>query len=85
MVLGPLAELQRTRVLQSDLIWTDDTHVTVLSGKAPGSTRARFWAYISEGAAPYSVYDFTMSRARDGPAAFLKGAIAPMPEISADF
>jgi transposase len=72
MVLGPLAELQRTRVLQSDVIWTDDTHVTVLSGKAPGSIRARFWAYISEGAAPYSVYDFTMSRARDGPAAFLK-------------
>ena len=72
MVLAPLAELQRTRVLQSDVIWTDDTHVTVLSGKAPGSTRARFWAYISEGAAPYSVYDFTMSRARDGPAAFLK-------------
>ena len=47
-----LAELQRTRALQSDVIWTDDTHVTVLSGKAPGSTRARFWAYISEGAAP---------------------------------
>jgi transposase len=72
MVLAPLAELQRTRVLQSDLIWTDDTHVTVLSDKTSGSTRARFWAYISEGAAPYSVYDFTMSRARDGPAAFLK-------------
>src|SRR5512135_1495237 len=72
MVLGPLAELQKTLVLQSDLIWTDDTHVTVLSGKAPGSTRARLWAYISEGAAPYSVYDFTMSWARDSPAAFLK-------------
>jgi hypothetical protein len=71
-VLTPLAELQRTRVLQSDLIWTDDTHVTALSDKTPGSTRARFWAYISEGAAPYSVYDFTMGRARDGPAAFLK-------------
>jgi transposase len=72
MLLDPLAELQRTRVLQSDVIWTDDTHVMVLGGKNPGSTRARFWAYISEGAAPYSVYDFTMSRARDGPAAFLK-------------
>jgi transposase len=72
MVLAPLAELQRTRVLQSDLIWTDDTHVTALSDKTPGSTQARFWVYISEGAAPYSVYDFTMSRARDGPAAFLK-------------
>jgi transposase len=72
MLLDPLAELQRTRVLQSDVLWTDDTHVMVLGGKNPGSTRARFWAYISEGAAPYSVYDFTMSRARDGPASFLK-------------
>src|SRR5271166_1562967 len=72
ILLDPLAELQRTLVLQSDVIWTDDTHVMVLGGKKPGSTRGRFWAYISEGAAPYSVYDFTMSRARDGPAAFLK-------------
>jgi transposase len=72
ILLDPLAELQRTLVLQSDVMWTDDTHVMVLGGKKPGSTRGRFWAYISEGAAPYSVYDFTMSRARDGPAAFLK-------------
>jgi len=71
-VLAPLAELQRKRVLQSDLIWTDDTHVTTLSDKTPGSTKARFWVYISGDVAPYSVYDFTMSRARDGPAAFLK-------------
>ena len=39
----------------------------------PGSVKARFWAYIGGDAAPYSVYDFTMSRARDGPAAFLEG------------
>ena len=72
ILLDPLAELQRTLVLQSDVMWTDDTHVMVLGGKKLGSTRGRFWAYISEGATPYSVYDFTMSRARDGPAAFLK-------------
>ena len=39
----------------------------------PGSVKARFWAYIGDDAAPYSVYDFTMSRARDGPASFLEG------------
>ena len=33
VLLGPLADLQRTLVLQSDVIWTDDTHVTVLGGE----------------------------------------------------
>lgn len=70
--LAPLAELQRKRVLESDILWTDDTHVTALGGDKPGSTKARFWVYIGGDTAPYSVYDFTMSRARDGPAAFLK-------------
>jgi transposase len=70
-LLGPLAELQKTLVLQSPVLWTDDTHVTVLGGELPGSTKARFWAYIGDAEHPYTVYDFTMSRARDGPATFL--------------
>jgi hypothetical protein len=44
--------------------------VTVLGGEQPGSTKGRFWVYISH-AFTYSVYDFTMSWSRDGPAAFL--------------
>jgi transposase len=72
-LLKPLAELQKVRVLESAVIWTDDTYVITLGGKAPGSTKARFWAYIGDARHPYSVYDFTMSRSRDGPAAFLKG------------
>jgi transposase len=59
-------------VLQSPVLWTDDTPVTVLGGKLFGSCTGRFWAYIGDAQHPYSVYDFTMSRARDGPAAFLK-------------
>jgi transposase len=70
-VLGPLAELQKILVLRSPVIWTDDTPVTVLGGGEPGSTRGRFWVYIGDAEHPYSVYDFTMSRSRDGPAAFL--------------
>jgi transposase len=70
-LLGPLAELQKTRVLQSPVVWTDDTHVLVLGGAKPGSTKGRFWPYIGDAEHPYSVYDFTMSRARDGPARFL--------------
>jgi transposase len=70
-VLGPLAALQRDLVLDSPVIWTDDTHVTVLGGDEPGSTTGRFWAYIGDDDHPYTAYDFTMSRSRDGPAAFL--------------
>jgi transposase len=73
LVLKPLAELQRTLVLQSPLLWTDDTPVTVLGGKQLGSSTGRFWAYIGNAQYPYSVYDFTVNRGRDGPAAFLEG------------
>jgi transposase len=72
VVLKPLAELQKTLALQSPILWTDDTPVTVLGGKEPGSSTGRFWVYIGDAEHPYSVYDFTMSRSRDGPAAFLK-------------
>jgi transposase len=72
LVLQPLAELQKSLVLQSPILWTDDTPVTVLGGKQPGSSTGRFWVYIGDARYPYSVYDFTMSRARDGPAAFLE-------------
>jgi transposase len=71
-LLKPLADLQKTLVLQSPVLWTDDTPVTVLGGETPGSTQGRFWVYIGDAEHPYSVYDFTMSRGRDGPATFLK-------------
>jgi len=70
-VLAPLAELQKTLVLQSPVIWTDDTPVTVLGTEKPGSTKGRFWVYIGDAFHPYSAYDFTMSWSRDGPAAYL--------------
>jgi transposase len=71
-VLEPLAELQRSLVRQSPVLWTDDTWVTVLGGKPRGSFKGRFWAYIGDDQHPYSVYDFTVNRGRDGPASFLK-------------
>ena len=67
----PLYELQRQRVLQSTVMWTDDTSVTVLGG-LQGSFEGNFWTYIGH-EQPYSVYDFTTSRTRDGPARFLRG------------
>ena len=71
-LLRPFYERQKELVLQSPVIWTDDTPVTVLVGGQQGSRKGRFWTYIGE-QQPYSVYDFTESRVRDGPAKFLRG------------
>lgn len=71
-LLRPLYDLQRKLVLQSSLMWTDDTPITVLGGPK-GSFRGHFWVYIGDKDCPYSVYDFTNSHSRDGPARFLQG------------
>ena len=71
-LLRPLYQRQKELVLQSPVLWTDDTPVTMLTGGKDGSRQGRFWTYIGK-EYPYSVYDFTESRARDGPAQFLAG------------
>jgi transposase len=70
-LLRPLYQRQKELALQSSVLWTDDTPVTVLSDGPEGSRTGRFWTYIAD-EHPYSVYDFTESRARDGPASFLR-------------
>jgi transposase len=71
-LLRPLYERQKELLLQSPVLWTDDTPVTLLSPGQAGSRTGRFWTYIAD-EYPYSVYEFTESRARDGPASFLRG------------
>ncbi len=70
-LLRPLYDLQCELVLQSSVMWTDDTPITVLGG-LEGSFKGYFWIYIGDRQHPYSVYDFTNSRSRDGPASFLE-------------
>jgi transposase len=70
-ITRPLYELMVRRVLQSHVICTDDTIMPML---APQKTRkARMWVYGGDEHNPYNVFDFTLSRSRDGPATFLKG------------
>jgi hypothetical protein len=69
--LQPLAEQMRRWVLQSELLWTDDTPVPLIIDG--GTQQARFWTYLGDASHPYDVYDFTTSRKRDGPATFLRG------------
>ena len=60
-------------IRQSKVIHTDDTSVPLLDPVIGRARQARFWAYIGDAAYPYSIYDFTDSRKRDGPTTWLKG------------
>ena len=70
-LVKPLYDRMIQRVLGGHVIHTDDTVMPML---APGKTKqARMWVYVGDEANPYNVFDFTVSRSRDGPAEFLKG------------
>ena len=94
-VIRPLVEFFKETILQSGLLGTDETRVTLLLPKEipeprgdPKSDRihevfseaaaagkrsvsGRMWAYRSM-TVPLNVFDFTVSRHRDGPVAFLE-------------
>jgi hypothetical protein len=69
-LVKPLYDRMVQRVLGSHFICTDDTVMPML---ALGKTKqARMWIYLGDPANPYNIFDFTLSRSRDGPAMFLK-------------
>ncbi len=71
-ILEPLYRLMIERVRSSAVIHTDDTPVPVLDPALPKTRTARFWVYCGDWRNPYTVYDYTTSRKRDGPASFLE-------------
>lgn len=69
----PLVDRMKHLVLESKVIHTDDTSIKMLE-PGHGTTRTcKFWPYLGDWLHPYAVYDFTLSRERDGPAQFLAG------------
>lgn len=69
-LVRPIYDLMVKRVLQSHVLATDDTIMPLLQ---PGRARqSRMWIYLGDESQPYNVFDFTISRARDGPKRFLK-------------
>ena len=69
----PLADFMTRRLLVPDLLGADDTPVRLLDGSHPAGVRtARFWLFRGFAAAPYNVFYFHESRARDGPSEFLR-------------
>jgi transposase len=69
-LVTPLYELMKQRVLDSKAVQTDDTPVPVLDPELPRTRTGRIWTYV--GTHPYTVYDYTPDRSREGPDAFLK-------------
>jgi transposase len=70
--LRPVYDLMVADVLQSKVIHTDDTPVDVLDKSRTDTRTGRFWVYLGNKEHPYTIFDYTPNRSRDGPVAFLK-------------
>lgn len=71
-LLEPLYERLKRHVLSSKVVGTDDTPVKVLDRKLSQARKARIWPYVGDRDHPAVVYDYTATRERAGPEAFLK-------------
>ena len=69
----PLVQRMKFLVLQSKVIHTDDTSIKMLEPGRGQTRTCKFWPYLGDWLHPYAVYDFTLSRERDGPQKFLEG------------
>ncbi|QDT73658.1 Transposase IS66 family protein [Lacipirellula limnantheis] len=70
-VLEPVYQEMVDRIRLSESIHTDDTPVRVLDASLPKTRTAQFWVYCGDWRNPFTVYDYTTSRRRDGPVEFL--------------
>jgi transposase len=71
-LLMPIYRVLLADVLQSRVVQTDETRVPV---REPGQDRTRsgrLWVYVGDRDHPHTVYDYTATKARDGPAANLQ-------------
>lgn len=72
-LLRPLHERMAALVRLSKVIHTDDTPVKVQDRDLDRTRTGRFWVYLGDRSHPYTVFDYTPSRSRDGPRRFLAG------------
>jgi hypothetical protein len=70
--LQPLYALAVRVVLASHVIHTDDTTVKIRNAQEKRKYTARFWPYVGDPLHPLTVFDYTATHQRAGPAAFLK-------------
>jgi transposase len=73
-LLEPITMRMRALVLQSKVIHTDDTPVPVQDPSCPKKTKTgRLWTYLGDAEHPYTLFDFTPTRSREGPEEWLDG------------
>jgi transposase len=72
-VMTPLFEEMKKRVISSKAMQTDDTPVGVLDPELTRTRKGRIWTYVGDEEHPYTVYDYTPNRKREGPEEFMKG------------
>jgi transposase len=70
--LQPLYALAIRVVLASHVIHTDDTTVKIRDAWRKQKHTGRFWPYVGDPLHPLTVFDYTATHQRAGPAAFLK-------------
>jgi transposase len=73
VLLRPLWELLRARVLQSRVIQTDDTPVRVQAQAGAAAHQGRLWVQVGDAGHPHLVYFYSPNREGQWPQAFLAG------------
>ncbi len=71
-LLTPLYKLMLAEALKSRVVQTDETRVPVLQPGLKQTKAGRLWVFVGDRDHPHTVYDYTPTKARDGPAAILK-------------
>jgi transposase len=71
-LLKPLYTLMLADVLLGRVVQTDETRVPVLDPGLKQTKSGRLWVFVGDRDHPNTVYDYTPTKARDGPAAILK-------------
>jgi hypothetical protein len=61
-----------SQVLKSRVVQTDETRVPVQEPGAIKTKSGRLWVFLGDRDHPQTVYDYTATKARDGPAAVLR-------------
>jgi len=69
--LEPVVRAMRREILESGVIATDDTPVDVHTKQ--GNHQGRLWVYLGDSLHPYTIYDFSWTRAGEFPRKFLDG------------
>jgi transposase len=68
----PIVVWMKGDLLKSKKIHTDDTTIRVQDPGAHKAKIARLWVYVGDNQHPHTVFDYTRSRNREGPANFLE-------------